>query len=97
MFRTSILKAAAVTAISVSVASIGAGAAMAGSYGGYGSNHGNGYGNSAQYRAPTPVKQRIWKQHVAWCQDRFATYNAYDNTYQPYSGRRRQCRSPYYS
>lgn len=94
MFRTSILKAAALATLSISVTALGAGASMADSYGGYRSNHGNGYG--AQYRAPTHVKHRIWKQHVAWCYDRFATYNAADNTYQPYGGPRRQCRSPYY-
>ncbi|NTA36213.1 BA14K family protein [Agrobacterium salinitolerans] len=33
--------------------------------------------------------------HVAWCQNRWRSYRAYDNTYQPYNGPRRICVSPY--
>jgi hypothetical protein len=33
--------------------------------------------------------------HVQWCYDRWRSYRAYDNTYQPYYGPRRQCISPY--
>jgi len=33
--------------------------------------------------------------HVRWCQNRWRSYRAYDNTYQPYNGPRRQCVSPY--
>ncbi|TIX63919.1 MAG: BA14K family protein, partial [Mesorhizobium sp.] len=33
--------------------------------------------------------------HVAWCYNRYRSYRAYDNTYQPYYGPRRQCISPY--
>ncbi len=33
--------------------------------------------------------------HVQWCYDRYRSYRAYDNTYQPYDGPRRQCYSPY--
>jgi hypothetical protein len=33
--------------------------------------------------------------HVQWCYDRWRSYRAYDNTYQPYNGPRRQCISPY--
>lgn len=33
--------------------------------------------------------------HVEWCYDRYRSYRAYDNTYQPYNGPRRQCYSPY--
>jgi hypothetical protein len=33
--------------------------------------------------------------HVDWCYDRYRSYRASDNTYQPYNGPRRQCRSPY--
>ncbi len=36
-----------------------------------------------------------WSAHVAWCQDRWLSYRASDNSYQPYYGARRQCRSPY--
>ncbi|MDM9623727.1 BA14K family protein [Rhizobium sp. S96] len=33
--------------------------------------------------------------HVDWCYGRYRSYRAYDNTYQPNSGPRRQCVSPY--
>lgn len=33
--------------------------------------------------------------HVEWCYDRYRSYRASDNTFQPYNGPRRQCRSPY--
>lgn len=33
--------------------------------------------------------------HVEWCYNRYRSYRAYDNTYQPYEGPRRQCYSPY--
>ena len=33
--------------------------------------------------------------HVAWCYDRYRSYRAWDNTFQPYNGPRRQCWSPY--
>ena len=34
--------------------------------------------------------------HVRWCYERYRSYRAYDNTFQPYNGPRRQCISPYY-
>lgn len=33
--------------------------------------------------------------HVNWCYNRYRSYRAYDNTFQPYRGGRRYCRSPY--
>ncbi len=33
--------------------------------------------------------------HVAWCYNRYRSYRAWDNTFQPYHGPRRQCWSPY--
>ncbi len=36
------------------------------------------------------------RSHVDWCYDRYRSYRARDNSYQPYSGGRRQCNSPYY-
>ncbi len=33
--------------------------------------------------------------HLAWCSDRFRSYRASDNTYQPYSGGRQPCVSPH--
>ena len=35
------------------------------------------------------------RAHVEWCYDRYRSYRAYDNTFQPYNGGRRQCYSPY--
>ena len=36
------------------------------------------------------------RAHVDWCYNRYRSYRHSDNTFQPYHGRRRQCRSPYY-
>jgi len=33
--------------------------------------------------------------HVQWCYDRYRSYRASDNTFQPNNGPRRQCVSPY--
>lgn len=33
--------------------------------------------------------------HTQWCYNRYRSYRAYDNTFQPYNGPRRQCYSPY--
>jgi len=33
--------------------------------------------------------------HTSWCYDRYRSYRASDNTFQPYNGPRKQCRSPY--
>lgn len=33
--------------------------------------------------------------HVDWCVNRYRSYRAYDNTFQPNYGSRRQCVSPY--
>lgn len=33
--------------------------------------------------------------HYAWCEDRYRSYRASDNTFQPYNGPRQQCNSPY--
>jgi len=33
--------------------------------------------------------------HVRWCYNRYRSYRASDNTFQPYDGPRRQCYSPY--
>jgi hypothetical protein len=34
--------------------------------------------------------------HVNWCYHRYRSYRAWDNTFQPYYGPRRLCRSPYW-
>ena len=33
--------------------------------------------------------------HVEWCYDRYRSYRASDNTFQPNNGPRQQCRGPY--
>lgn len=35
-------------------------------------------------------------RHVRYCYNRYRSYRHYDNTFQPYHGQRRQCRSRYY-
>jgi hypothetical protein len=42
----------------------------------------------APYRRPAAA-------HVAWCYETYRSYRAWDNSYQPYEGPRRQCWSPY--
>ncbi|GAB1582143.1 BA14K family protein [Phyllobacterium phragmitis] len=44
---------------------------------------------------PTRVAPGYSSAHVQWCANRYRSYRAYDNTYQPYNGPRRQCYSPY--
>ena len=38
---------------------------------------------------------RMSAAHVEWCFDRYRSYRTYDNSWQPYNGPRRVCRSPY--
>lgn len=33
--------------------------------------------------------------HLRWCRERYISYRAYDNTFQPFDGPRRPCHSPY--
>jgi hypothetical protein len=50
------------------------------------------------YVAPRRVYRRSYglsEAHIAWCFDRWRSYRAYDNTYQPYYGPRKLCWSPY--
>lgn len=47
------------------------------------------------YARPAP-RVRATRAHVNWCYDRYRSYRASDNTFQPYNGPRRQCRSPYW-
>ena len=42
-----------------------------------------------------PTVRRGGSAHVRWCADRWQSYRAYDNSYQPYNGPRRTCTSPY--
>jgi hypothetical protein len=45
--------------------------------------------------AITADRARSSNAHEEWCYDRYRSYRAYDNTFQPYNGPRRQCYSPY--
>lgn len=42
-----------------------------------------------------PVYSGGGTAHTQWCYNRYRSYRAYDNTFQPYSGPRQQCYSPY--
>lgn len=46
---------------------------------------------------PRYVKPRRYlpAAHVRWCEWRYKSYRLWDNSWQPYHGPRRQCRSPY--
>lgn len=47
-----------------------------------------------RYAHPRPV-YRLSKAHVRWCYNRYRSYRASDNTFQPYHGPRKPCISPY--
>lgn len=49
------------------------------------------YHERRQYRVV-----RLPRAHVAWCYDRYRSYRASDNSFQPHYGPRRECRSPYF-
>ncbi|WP_176086000.1 BA14K family protein [Martelella sp. HB161492] len=70
----------------VPLAALGAGALIIGGAIAAGNNN-NGYA------APGG---NINPRHYQWCEDRYKSYRAYDNSYQPYNGPRQQCYSPYY-
>lgn len=41
------------------------------------------------------IEGSLSQAHYDWCYNRYRSYRASDNTYQPYNGPRRQCYSPY--
>lgn len=48
--------------------------------------------------APPPSEEyskEYGRRHYAWCARRYRSYSAYDNSFQPSRGPRRQCYSPY--
>ena len=59
------------------------------------------YSYGPSYYAPRYYQPRVYRSpgygnsHEAWCYNRYRSYRAYDNTFQPYYGPRRQCWSPY--
>ncbi|MBZ9797965.1 BA14K family protein [Mesorhizobium sp. ES1-4] len=75
----------------------GAGAAILGL--GLGLGLGSMYNNYDYYDRPVPRRYyragRLSSAHVRWCYNRYRSYRAYDNTFQPYHGPRQQCWSPY--
>jgi hypothetical protein len=62
---------------------------------------------AARVQAPDPTntgavapdegeqQARLPPAHVAWCADRYRSYNPDDNSYRSYSGQQRPCVSPY--
>ena len=52
-------------------------------------------GGAIAGQPPVRVVRPAGNAHVQWCYDRYRSYRAYDNTFQPYDGPRRQCYSPY--
>jgi hypothetical protein len=53
------------------------------------------YYEPPRYYQPRRVYRGGGSAHVQWCYNRYRSYRAWDNTYQPYNGPRRQCWSPY--
>jgi hypothetical protein len=54
------------------------------------------FGPAPRHYAPPRRAHRLPAAHIRWCQNRYRSYRASDNTFQPYRGPRRACRSPYY-
>lgn len=52
-------------------------------------------GAIANDRPPPRVYRGGGNAHVRWCYNRYRSYRASDNTFQPYNGPRQQCYSPY--
>ena len=44
---------------------------------------------------PPTYRSNYGSAHVEWCYNRYRSYRASDNTFQPYHGPRQQCYSPY--
>jgi hypothetical protein len=54
------------------------------------------YGDSGYYAPRRAYRAaRLGSDHVEWCYNRYRSYRAYDNSFQPYNGPRQQCWSPY--
>ena len=52
--------------------------------------------NQPRYAEPRySATTRYGNSHVQWCYDRYRSYRASDNSFQPYNGPRQQCYSPY--
>lgn len=55
------------------------------------------YDSYPRYYQPRRIyrTERLSNAHVRWCYHRYRSYRAWDNTFQPNYGPRRQCISPY--
>jgi BA14K-like protein len=69
---------------------LGLGVPLLGGYYGGPGYHDPYYAPRRYYRAPV-----AGNTHVRWCYARYRSYRAWDNSFQPYNGPRRQCYSPY--
>jgi hypothetical protein len=49
-----------------------------------------------RYVEPAPARSGINPRHYEYCAGRYRSYDSYSNTFQPYSGPRQTCVSPYY-
>ena len=47
------------------------------------------------YRTERVYRRAGGDVHTDWCYNRYRSYRAWDNTFQPYNGARRECFSPY--
>ena len=57
--------------------------------------YGQNYDYGPSYYRPAYRYNNFSSAHERWCYNRYRSYRAYDNTFQPYYGGRRQCWSPY--
>ena len=87
MFRKTIISTLTLAVLAGTTAALTTTGASAGGYG----NGGHNGGYQKPYR-----HTNNWKRHVAWCHDRYNSYRAWDNSYQPYGGPRQICYSPYF-
>ena len=39
--------------------------------------------------------RNLHRKHVRWCQNHYASYRKWDNSWKPHYGHRRKCHSPY--
>jgi hypothetical protein len=56
---------------------------------------GGAIASQPRYYEPAPRAYSGGSAHVQWCANRYRSYRAYDNTFQPYNGPRQICYSPY--
>ncbi|WP_346894710.1 BA14K family protein [uncultured Roseibium sp.] len=56
---------------------------------------GPGYNYPSYPSYPNYRPRGLSQAHYNWCHRKYRSYRAYDNTFQPYHGPRKACRSPY--